>query len=291
MKRQMRMAVLGACLGALAPIRAMEVGPLGDTTLEDSLRQSGWEVRRVEGEGLRLYPPHGRASAAAGKASVPAHRSVEVPAAGTAATQTPPGMDLDALRRVGWRIERAADGSTLLYPPAPVPQAPASDGSDVKVGDPANSPTPTPAPRAISPVSDPPAAPMVEPTATTDLSFADLEVVLRGRGWQVERDRQGSLVLRPKTADLAPQAITPSQGFVTAPVREEAVKLPVSRWVDARAIADAWVAEHGEGRLQVGKIRQVHRVYLVSIVGVGAPKQVVHQIAITGGNGHVVVLN
>jgi hypothetical protein len=78
---------------------------------------------------------------------------------------------------------------------------------------------------------------------------------------------------------------------VTAPVREETVKLPVNRWVDARAIADAWVAEHGDGRLRVGKIRQVHRVYLVSIVGVDAPNQVIHQIAITGGNGHVVVLN
>lgn len=290
MKRKVSMATLGACLGALAPMLAMAVGPLGDPALEDALRQSGWEVRRVEGEGLRLYPPHGRASGGVGEASVPAHRAVEVPAADAVATQTPPGMDLDTLRRVGWRIERAADGSTLLYPPAPVPQAPASDGSVVKAGDPANSP-PTPAPGAISPVSDPPAAPMVAPTATTDLSSADLEAVLRGRGWQVERDRQGSLVLRPKTADLAPQEITPSQGYATAPVREATVKLPVSRWVDARAIADAWVAEHGEGRLQVGKIRQVHRVYLVSIVGVGAPKQVIHQIAITGGNGHVVVLN
>ena len=92
-------------------------------------------------------------------------------------------------------------------------------------------------------------------------------------------------------ADPAPQAITPSQGVVTAPVRDETVKLPVDRWVDARAIADAWVAEHGGGRLRVGKIRQVHRVYLVSIVGVDAPNQVIHQIAITGGNGHVVVLN
>ena len=78
---------------------------------------------------------------------------------------------------------------------------------------------------------------------------------------------------------------------MTAPVREETVKLAVNCWVDAWAIVDAWVAEHGEGRLRVGKIRQVHHVYLVSIVGVDTPNQGIHQIAITGGNGHVVVLN
>jgi hypothetical protein len=135
------------------------------------------------------------------------------------------------------------------------------------------------------------AVPKAAPAGGTEVSLADIDALLRGRGWQVERDLQGSLVLRPRAADLAPQTITPSQGFVTAPVREETVKLPVNRWVDARAIADAWVAEHGDGRLRVGKIRQVHRVYLVSIVGVDAPNQVIHQIAITGGNGHVVVLN
>jgi hypothetical protein len=135
------------------------------------------------------------------------------------------------------------------------------------------------------------AAPRAAPASGTEVSLADIDALLRERGWQVERDPQGSLVLRPRVASPAPQTITPSQGVVTAPVREETVKLPVNRWVDARAIADAWVAEHGDGRLRVGKIRQVHRVYLVSIVGVDAPSQVIHQIAITGGNGHVVVLN
>ena len=293
MKRQLSMAALGAYLGALAPTPGMAGAPPGGPTLEDSLRQSGWEVRRVEDDGLRLYPPQGMASGTAGAtggASVPPPQAVEAQAAGAVATQTPPGLDLDTLRRVGWRIERAFDGSTLLYPPAPAPQAPASDGSVAGADAPAGA-SQVPATPAAPPVSAPPAVPVTAPATATELSLADLEAVLRGRGWQVERDPQGSLVLRPKIVDLAPQAITPSQGFVTAPVREEAVKLPVNRWVDARVIADAWVAEHGGGRLRVGKIRQVHRVYLVSIVGVDAPSQVVHQIAITGGNGHVVVLN
>jgi hypothetical protein len=276
----------------------MAGGPLGDPTLEESLRQSGWEVRRGDGEGLRLYPPQGRAggtAGATGETSVSPPQAVDV----QAASQTPPGLDLDTLSRVGWRVERAADGSTLLYPPvpAPAPQGPASIGLGVGEGAPIGPPA-APAALIVPPVTVPSAAPVAAPaaavaapTTATELSFADLETVLRGRGWQVERDPQGALVLRPKTAGLAPQGIAPNQGFVTAPVRKETVKLPVNRWVDARAIADAWVAEHGGGRLRVGKIRQVHRVYLVSIVGVDAPNQVVHQIAITGGNGHVVVLN
>jgi len=282
------------------------------------LRQSGWDVRRVDGEGLRLYPPQRKAGGAGVDASVPAPQAVEAPAAGATAIQMPPGLDLDALRRVGWRIERADDGSTLLYPPVPAPQAPAAEGAVVGTDAPGDA-SQVPAAPAAPPVAVPPAesvaasapppevraevraevpaevpteaAPKAAPASGTEVSLADIDALLRERGWQVERDPQGSLVLRPRVADPAPQAITPSQGVVTAPVREETVKLPVNRWVDARAIADAWVAEHGGDRLRVGKIRQVHRVYLVSIVGVDAPNQVIHQIAITGGNGHVVVLN
>jgi hypothetical protein len=288
----------------------MAGGPLVAPTLEEALRQSGWDVRRVDGEGLRLYSPLRKAGGAGVEASVPAPQAGEAPAAGAVATQMPPGLDVDTLRRVGWRIERAGDGSTLLYPPAPAPQAPAAEAAVVGADAPGGA-LQVPAAPAAPPVSATPAAPAAAsepasapapevpteavpkaaPASGTEVSLADIDALLRGRGWQVERDLQGSLVLRPRAADLAPQTITPSQGFVTAPVREETVKLPVNRWVDARAIADAWVAEHGGGRLRVGKIRQVHHVYLVSIVGVDTPNQVIHQIAITGGNGHVVVLN
>ena len=63
------------------------------------------------------------------------------------------------------------------------------------------------------------------------------------------------------------------------------------RWAEAKTIAEAWLAEHGAPGWQVGKIRQIHRVYMVSIVDVARPPTVVHQIAITSGNGLVVVLN
>jgi len=310
MKRQLSMAAFGACLAVSVPAPGMAGEPPGSPTLEEALRQSGWEVRRVDGEGLRLYPPQRKAGGASVEASVAAPQAVEAPAAGAATTQMPPGLDLDTLRRVGWRIERADDGSTLLYPPVPAPQVPAAKGAVVGTDATADAPQ-VPAAPATPPVSATPAAhgaapepasdsapevateaaPKAAPASGTEVSLADIDALLRERGWQVERDPQGSLVLRPRVANPAPQTITPSQGVVTAPVREETVKLPVNRWVDARAIADAWVAEHGGGRLRVGKIRQVHRVYLVSIVGADAPNQVIHQIAITGGNGHVVILN
>jgi hypothetical protein len=278
MKWHMSIAALGACLGALVPAAGIAGGPLGDPTLDEALRQSGWEMRQVDGEGLRLYPPQGTArvtggSAVAASAATPPTQAVEAPAAAQAGSVP----DWDSVRRVGWRVERRADGSTLLYPPG------TAVASEVPV--PAESTAAGPVPAgAASAASTTPAAP-------ARLSLTDMAAELRGRGWRVERDGLGALLLSPGAPDRAPQAITPSSGIETAPVREETVKVPVKRWVDARAIADAWVAEHGDGRLRVGKIRQIHRVYLVNIVGTGAPNQVVQQIAITGGNGLVVVLN
>jgi hypothetical protein len=181
------------------------------------------------------------------------------PAPGVPATGAP---DWDRLRGLGWRVERSADGSTLLYPPAP--------------------PVPVPG---------------VTPANRTEKA---LDALLQERGWRVERDAQGAMLLYPRTAPQAGPSATPSQagstvvpalGVVTAPVRDAAVELPVDRWAEARTIADAWLAEHGAPGWRVGKIRQVHRVYMVSIVDEARPPKVIHQIAITSGNGLVVVLN
>jgi hypothetical protein len=118
-----------------------------------------------------------------------------------------------------------------------------------------------------------------------------LEALLQDRGWRPERDAQGALLLYPRTPAGAGAVVTPVVGALTAPVRDAAVALPVDRWAEARMIAEAWLAEHGAPGWQVGKIRQIHRVYMVSIVDAARPPNVVHQIAITSGNGLVVVLN
>jgi len=128
------------------------------------------------------------------------------------------------------------------------------------------------------------AAPVAEPAKA-------LDALLRERGWRMERDAQGSLRLYPRGPAPAHLDVTPALGTVTAPVRDAIVELPVDRWAEARAIAEAWLAEHGATGWRVGKIRQVHRVYMVSIIDAARPPNLVHQIAITSGNGLVVVLN
>ena len=251
-------AGLVACLGLLvggAGVAEPQV-PLGDSALDQALRQAGWEVKRSAGEGLVLSPPQMPAGIA------------RVPAAPTAAADPAPGVpdteapDWDRLRGLGWRVERSDDGSTLLYPPAP--QVP---------------------------------GPGAAPANRTEKA---LDALLQERGWRVERDAQGAMLLYPRAAPQAGPSATPAQagstvvpapGVVTAPVRDAAVELPVDRWSEARTIADAWLAEHGAPGWRVGKIRQVHRVYMVSIVDEARPPKVVHQIAITSGNGLVVVLN
>jgi len=275
---------LAGCLGIVAPATggAEPQDRLGDTVLDQALRESGWEVRRAEGGGLLLSPPQAphrdvQASQEAGAGRDEPHRNVQasqeagagrdeargiteateqqtpsaVGAGGTALGTRP---DWDRLRGLGWRVEQGADGSTLLYPPVP----PAAPG-------------PT-----IAPVAEPEKA---------------LDTLLQERGWRVERNAQGALVLHPRGLATVRPAVTPAPGAETAPVRDATIALPVDRWAEAKIIAEAWLAEHGAPGWRVGKIRQVHRVYMISIVDAGRPPQVVHQIAITSGNGLVVVLN
>jgi len=189
------------------------------------------------------------------------------------------GPDWYRLRNLGWRVEADADGATLLYPPISKAVAPAGQ-----------------------------AAPVAQPEKT-------LDSLLQERGWRVERDAKGALLLHPHRIGKAPPAaamlregqaaaatgpagpkgaeggLALAKGAETAPVRDAAIALPVDRWAEARVIAEAWLAEHGAPGWRVGKIRQIHRVYLVSIIDSARPPRVVHQIAITGGNGRVVVLN
>jgi hypothetical protein len=279
---------LAACLGVLAPatgVAGPQV-PLGDPVLDLALRQAGWEVRRAEGGGLLLTPPQASQQAGASRDEVQggatakhASPAVSAPDAGAGDVARGAGRDWDRLRGLGWRVEQGSDGSTLLYPPMPKARVSATQ---------------------VAPAAEPEKA---------------LDALLQERGWRVERDAKGALLLHPRgpaparpgaatygeglagreagapSPEGAEGGLTPAQGAETAPVRDANIALPVDRWVEARTIAEAWLAEHGAPGWRVGKIRQVHRVYMVSIVDAARPPRVVHQIAITSGNGLVVVLN
>jgi len=214
-----------------------------------------------------------QASQEAGAGRDEPHRAVQ------ASQETGAGPDWDRLRGLGWRVEQGTDGATLLYPPMPKARVSATQ---------------------VAPAAEPEKA---------------LDALLQERGWRVERDAKGALLLHPRgpaparpgaatygeglagreagapSPEGAEGGLTPAQGAETAPVRDANITLPVDRWVEARTIAEAWLAEHGAPGWRVGKIRQVHRVYMVSIVDAARPPRVVHQIAITSGNGLVVVLN
>lgn len=82
----------------------------------ERLRASGWRVEETSDGSTLLVPPDRIAG------------ETQEPQAGTATGEsapaaTPIGLGVEELQAAGWRVERAADGSLLLYP-RPAPEAP-----------------------------------------------------------------------------------------------------------------------------------------------------------------------
>lgn len=231
----------------------------GGQTFVEALRAAGWQVEVLVDGSLQLTP-------AGESASVP-----EAPGPQPSATPAPaPGVQAPgwaALREHGWRVETDAEGSTLLFPPSAAPA------------------TPPPAPEP-----SPPKAP--DEAVARDEVARDLDALLAERGWRAQREPDGSLLLFPlRRAPSAPVAVEPSPGVVPSVVSESEVRLPIDSWEKARAVAASWVGSVGDATLQVGRVRQIFRVYLVSIVDATAPHALRHQIAIGVEDGRVVVLN
>ncbi len=267
--------ILGPSVGSAAP----QYG-LGDPALDEALVQAGWKVSRSSDGGMLLYPPQAKAEVGGKVVAVKevakvaeANEADDSPTStrGAAAGTAP---DWDRLRRLGWRVERERDGSVLLYPPIPRSETLAKADAN------ASEPEPTPDAKVSAP----------ESTLEANASQPEqsLDALLRARGWRVERDVAGSLLLYPRDRPLE---VAPSPGVETAPVRDGDIALPVDSWTEAKTIASAWLAAHGASDWRVGKIRQIHQVYLISILDSARPARLVHQIAVRVGNGVVVVLN
>ncbi|MEA3409946.1 MAG: hypothetical protein U9R74_00200 [Pseudomonadota bacterium] len=131
-----------------------------------------------------------------------------------------PGRDADAdeldrlrdrLEKHGWRVERDTEGSLLLYP-------------ETETGESTVQPS-------VTLVSD------TAPAADTG-NLDRLAETLRQRGWQVERDEDGSLLLFPQGATPAPAA---------PPAETPAVDLDA---IEEQLKERGWVTERdGEGNL------------------------------------------
>lgn len=225
--------------------------------LKAALEQAGWRVTEGPDGSLDLRPPPGE--------TPEQPRAAEVGAVGEGPTSGE-GAGWARLTEHGWRVERSADGSTLLYPPEPAARP------------------------------SPPETEAETPDKPTPISLPSerLDDHLRARGWHVERSPDGSLLLHPqRTEAVATQRQTPEPcaGELPAVVRDARVRLPIASWDQARAVAESWLESVESPGSLVGKIRQIGRVYLVSIVERRSPHRLRHQIAIDSESGRVIVLN
>ncbi|HID81245.1 MAG TPA: hypothetical protein EYH06_00285 [Chromatiales bacterium] len=231
----------------------------GMDRLGEVARQRGWRVERDDKGNLLLFP-------------------------GTSGTvQTPDSpvgqkidsTNLDALQKAlaekGWGTGQDENGNLLLYPPG------------LKTKEPAEF---TPAPRK---------------SAIGDLDL--LEKMLGARGWRTSRDEAGNLLLYPiTTAEKQPQTIPekqPAESRITlgSCLSDEfllkagdKVSLPVDRWAEARVIAQAWLDGFTGTAARIGKIRQVNRLYLVSIVKDKAPYNLLSQLVIDSVDGRLIAV-
>ena len=142
-----------------------------------------------------------------------------------------------ALKRHGWRVEYDSEGSLLLFPPVPDP---------------------------VSEPVDPPPAEVGETIDATDLDA--LQAAAAERGWGHRREADGSLVLVPPGHSPEPADAPSCQiGMVRVSGAQE-VSLPVDTADKAGRLAEFWLRESGADSLSIGRIRQVNRLFLVSVV-------------------------
>lgn len=222
-------------------------------SLRQALEAQGWEATETpEGTVLRR----------------PATTTDSGPEQGAPAN-APPASAADfegTLRESGWRVEQTDDGGLLLYPPH---RSPAAD-------------------QGAEEAAEPPAA------DTGGL-----------RHWNVRRTHDGGWIFVPASrsaenaghnassqATPSPPATgtrdTPCVGIALPRAR---VRLPVDTWSEAHRLGEAWIQEAGLKEAAVGRIREILRVYLVSIVTRKPPHRLLHQIAVRRADGHVIVLD
>ncbi|MEN8167954.1 MAG: hypothetical protein ABFR65_10825 [Pseudomonadota bacterium] len=179
------------------------------------------------------------------------------------AMRTLGGEDLKrALEERGWQMEWSSSGSLILRP---------EQGSQSQPDKPTGYAMPM---TEMKPVDRLPEQPGFE-------------------YWRIERQDDGSLHFHP----LAEVAVTsthsqePSLGRCEgAEVRQAAVPLPVDQWVEAKALAQGWLNNAGLDDSQVGRIRKVLGVYLISLVDRSPPYHLMHQLAIRASDGRVILL-
>lgn len=255
MRKQIPLLTAALALGLTAACGASR-GEDAAGALKAALEQAGWTARSLPDGGLEVVVP-------AAPVSTPDEAAAAASVAGSAA----PIANWERLGASGWRVERNADGSVLLFPPA----APAAAAGAAQV------------PTSEGPAQAPPG----------EVGLMGLAGPLEARGWRVGRGEDGSLLLYPRVDDPAAPTKRPVEacpGEVVTLVREGGISLPVDGPDEARVIAASWLAGVDGPEALVGRIRQVNRMFLVSIVTTAPPHRLLHQIGVNSRTGRVIVL-
>ena len=149
-------------------------------TLVRTLEASGWRVERDAGEAVNLYP---------GTAPKPAPQSpVAAPEPDGKLLTSDQVEELMAAR--GWRVARDSDGNLILSQTKSAPAKGPAASQDV-------------AATQAGAAAEPP-APFADPapeTSAAGLDFEQAKQILEKRGWRVERQPDGDLILTPAAKD------------------------------------------------------------------------------------------
>lgn len=279
-----------------------------DTPLADSIRHSlleqGWQEYQAS-DGSTIYRKPNQQQAASAPAPEPVQQ-----ATATDDIDQQREMLRQALADRGWLASWEEDGSVILRRAATQTEEPA----------PAVQAAP-PAATQEAAVSEPPPAPAAQQTPVIP-NMPGFEY------WDIKRDTDGSLLFfpvkqgeeEPLPSENAPAATEAPEEARPVPAEEPApeaapapesaavepatpiqcegfmadldgVTLPVDEWEEAKTLSQRWIDASGMGGLQVGKIRKILRVYLVSIVTDAEPFNLVHQISINTVDGNILQLN
>ncbi|MEW8693764.1 MAG: hypothetical protein AB2535_22245, partial [Candidatus Thiodiazotropha endolucinida] len=164
----------------------------------------------------------------------------------------------NALQERGWQVEWDSDGTLILRP---------GDTGD---------------------------APAQTATQTVESGSVTLPANLKGfEYWHIERDESGALLFHPVELPSTNQSMTVDTTANMAECRIDYFQLdpgvlPLDEWSEVHELTKRWIDTTQESGLQVGRIRKINRVYLVSVVGDSEPYRLKYQLAIRVSDGGVI---
>ena len=228
------------------------------------LEQQGWQTKSGP-DGSLLFRPAAPITRQTGEAT----QSDSLPAAAA------PEIEHLLLQR-GWRIATDASGNTILQPAQ-------TGGQGSQSGENVTGEIPTGS-AATAAGADP---------------FAQFKRSLSEKGWRVESAPDGSLmVFPPLPTDALQTAGTFSkaqrghcEGVSLAAVEQQEISLPIDNPAQAARLATDWIANFGHAEDTVGRIREINRVYAVSIVDKSPPHHLRNQLIIRRENGGIIAID